>query len=360
MMTARFDPESLELLDTPVAIMDGLAAYSMSDDGKLFYTTGSTFGGTVEQIVQLLWVTRSGEATPIDPDWTFTRGGPDTGWEFSPDGRRLAVRERTADGNDIWIKQLDDGPRSRLTFGEVEERMPVWGPGPGDVTFLSDRDGNLDVWAKAADGTGEPRLLLDFEENIATVQWSPDREWIVLRTAGARGIEGNRDIYAFRPGVDSVATPLLAEPGYDEMYPLISPDGRWVAYETTETDRLEIYVRPFPDVNTGRWQISVDGGRNPQWSHSGRELFFQGPDREMMVVDIGDGPGFSASAPRMLFESEDEWVEGDILGTLYAVAPDDQRFVIGSEVDPEGQSSEAPTAVLVNNFAEELRARVGN
>jgi len=360
MMAAPFDPKAMELLGTPVAIMDGLAAWSISDDGKLFYTTGTTLGGTVEQVMQLLWVDRSGDAEPIDPGWTFMRGGPDTGWTLSPDGTRLAVRERTTDGNDIWIKQLDRGPRSRLTFGGAEERMPVWGPTPSEVTFMSDRDGDLDVWTKAADGTGEPKRILDFDRDIATMSWSPDREWMVIRTGGPRGSEGGRDVFAFRPGVDSVPSPLLASPEYDEMYPEISPDGRWIAYQTTETDRHEIYVRPFPDVTGGRWQVSVDGGRNPKWSHDGREIFFQGPNREMMVVPVSGDPTFSAGTPELLFEGDPNWVWGDILGNVYVVAPDDQRFVMAQFVNPGGEGDDAtPVAVLVNNFDEELESRVG-
>ena len=360
MMAAPFDPGDMEMSGTPVTILDGLSFWSFSDDGRLFYTTGTFGGGSVEQLVQLLWVDRSGQASPIDPDWTFARGGPDTWWSISPDGTRMAVREYTSDGNDIWIKQLDDGPRSRLTFGSAEERVPIWGPGPGDVTFLSDRDGNLDVWAKAADGTGEPRLILDFEESIATMEWSPDQEWMVIRTVGPRGVEANRDLYAFRPGTDDEPVPLLADPGYDEMYPAISPDGRWIAYQTTETDRHEIYVRPFPDVSGGRWQISVDGGRNPQWAHSGRELFFQGPNREMMVVGIDTSDGFRAGPPRRLFEADPDWIEADLTGSFYDVAPDDQRFAIGLEMTPEGdRGDDRPEAVLVNNFAEVLKAQVG-
>ncbi|NNF13393.1 MAG: protein kinase [Gemmatimonadetes bacterium] len=360
LMAARFDPDDLELLGQPVAVLDGLASYSVSENGKLFYTIGTSLGGTVERLIQLMWVDRAGQARPVDPDWTFVQGGPDIGWSLSPDGTQLAIRERTTDGNDIWIKQLDTGPRSRLTFGPDQERMPVWGPEPGEVTFLSDRDGNLDVWSKAADGTGEPRRLLDFEESVATVEWSPDFQSMLIRTVGPRSVEANRDIYLFRPGVDSVPTPLLADEGYDEMYPDISPDGRWIAYQTTETDRSEIYVRPFPDVRGGRWQVSVNGGRQPRWANSGREIFFQGPNLEMMVVNVDASSGFRASEPRELFQSEPGWIWGDISGLRFEVSADDQSFLIAREAPrPGGEEAEGePTAVLVNNFHQELKTRL--
>jgi serine/threonine-protein kinase len=357
MMAVRFDPAKMEMLGTPVAVMDGLTFWSLSDDGKLFQTSGSSTVGTGTRVLQPIWVSRSGEATPIDPNWTFVQGGSDIGWRLSPDGTMLANRERTADGLDIWIKRLDAGPRSRLTFGEFEERLPNWSPDGRDVLFLSNRGGNLDVWSKPFDGTRDAELVLDMDANVSSAEWSPDGVWLILRTAGPRGAEGGRDIFVFRPGEDSVATPLLADPGYDEIYPALSPDGKLIAYQTTETDRHEIYVRPFPDVTSGRWQVSVDGGRGARWAHGGRELFFQGPDNEMMVVDVETSPSFRAGAPRMLFEGDPDWASGDISGTTYDVAPDDQRFVMARAAG-SGEEAPKPVVVLVNNFVEELKARI--
>jgi serine/threonine-protein kinase len=296
----------------------------------------------------------------VDSTWTFARGGADTGWRLSPDGSTVALRERTADGNDIWLKRLDNGPRSRLTFGAFEERMPEWVPGSSRVSFLSTRGGGLDVWSQPADGTREAELVLDFERDIATTEWSPDGVWLLIRTGGVAGVEGNRDIYAFRPGLDSAAVPLLADPGFDEMYPDISPDGRFVAYQTTETDRSEIYVRPFPDVSAGRWQVSVAGGRGARWSKSGRELFFSNPANELMVADVEAGPEFRASAPRVLLPALQQGINGDITGAILDLSPDGQRFLMGRPAITAQADSTAPRTILVNHFVEELKARVPN
>jgi serine/threonine-protein kinase len=355
LMAARFDPEKMELLGPPVAVMDGFQFLSLSDDGKLFYSVG-TAGGAPRS--QLLWVTRSGDPTLVDSTWIFERVASDHSWRISPDGSRVALRELTADGNDIWIKQLDGGPRSRLTFGTFDERMPEWVPGTSLLSFTSARGGGMDVWKQSADGTGEAELVLDFERDIATYEWSPDGQWMVIRTSGPRGAEGGRDLYVFRPGVDSTATPLLADQGYDELYPSISPDGRFIAYQTTETDRHEIYVRPFPDVTTGRWQVSVAGGRNPQWANSGREIFFNGPNNQMMVVEVETTPTFRAGTPRVLFERVPGTIFGDINGVVYDVAPDDQRFLMARDVPAAGTDVTGPRTILVNNFVEEIRARV--
>ena len=279
MMAVRFDPGKMEMEGTSVAVMDDASFWALADDGKLFYTAGSGGGGSGPTL-RLDWVTRSGQATPVDPDWTFQRGiDVNQGWTISPDGSTVAVREFTAEGYDIWVKQLDTGPRSRLTFDGAHERMPVWAPGGRDVTFLSDRGGNLDVWSKPADGTREPELLLDLDASLATVDWSPDGEWLLVRTSTGSLDTSERNILAWRPGVDSVPVPLFRS-DYREIKPTVSPDGRWIAYASYETGRYEIYVRPFPDVSAGRWQVSIDGAEAHIGHTAGRSCSSRGQRRK--------------------------------------------------------------------------------
>jgi len=359
LMAARFDPRRRELLGTPIAVLDGVGFWSLANDGKLFYTTGSASGGSGPTL-QFVWVSRSGQATPVDPSWTFSRGtDPNLRWAISPDGSMVALREFTAEGYDIWVKRLDTGPRSRLTFGDALEKMPVWSPGGREVTYLSDRNGNQDVWRRPADGTREAELVIDIDQDIATVDWSPDGEWLFLRTSAGTAATAQRNILAYRPGTDTEPVPLFAG-SYRELNPALSPDGRWIAYASDETGRYEIYVRPFPDVGAGRWQVSINGGRNPHWAHSGRELFFQGQSQEMMGVAIAPGPAFDAGTPQLLFEASPQWEAGNLNGVYFAVHPDDQRFLIasrsvGSSAD---EGTAPPPVILVNNFFEELKARV--
>jgi len=359
LMAARFDPDRMELLGEPVALMDGLGYWSVSVDGKLFYTAGED--GSGGPTLQFLWVSREGRATPVDPNWTVRRGSDvNMGWSLSPDGSMMALREYTPEGYDIWVKRLDTGPRSRLTFAESEERMPVWKPGTQEVTFLSDRNGNLDVWSGPADGTRDPELILDIEDGLATVDWTPDGQWLLLRTSEGSGATSQRNVLAIRPGVDSVPTPLFAG-SYREVGPQVSPDGRWIAYASDETGRYEIYVRPFPEVSRRRWQVSIDGGRQPRWAHSGRELFFQSPEDAMMSVPIGDGEDFAYGSPGLLFEGESFWLTQNLSGVRYEVAPDDQRFLIATTQTSGATGSDAPpppTTILVNNFFEELKRAV--
>ena len=359
LMAVRFDPRRREMLGTPTAVMDGVGFWSIADDGKLFYTTGALAGGGGPTL-QFVWVDRSGQATPVDPSWTFSRGtDPNLRWQVSPDGSMAALRVFGSEGYDIWVKRLDTGPLSRLTFDAGMDKMPTWVPGGSDVHFLSDRNGNHDVWRRPADGTREPELVLDIEQDVATVDWSPDGEWLLLRTSAGTAITAQRNILAYRPGVDEEPTPLFAG-SYRELNPAVSPDGRWIAYASDETGRYEIYVRPFPDVSAARWQVSINGGRSPQWAHSGRELFFQSPTQQMMVAEVTANGTFRAETPAVLFEPSSQWEAGNLNGVYFAVHPDDQRFLIATRAptgDEDGGGT-APPMVLINNFFEELKARV--
>ncbi|MDX1492850.1 MAG: hypothetical protein R3253_02160, partial [Longimicrobiales bacterium] len=358
MMAAPFDPDRVELLGPAVAIEDGLAAWSFSADGrKLFYSRGEAAGGIGP--TRLTWVTRDGRATPVDPDWTFQRGADvNLGWSISPDGSRVALREQGDDGYDIWVKQLDDGPRSRLTFGEGHNRMPVWTADSRTVTFLSDRDGDgFAVWARTADGTGEPVKLVDPPQDVATIAWTQDGNQLLLRTSTGNQETSERDVLIFQPGVDTAATPLLAAP-YREISPQVSPDGRWIVYASDETGRYEIYVRPFPDVAAGRWQISVDGGRNPRWSPAGDEIFFVDPDNQMMAAAVnGSGERFASNPAQLLFGSDPSWLTSNLSGLFYDVAPDG-RFMVAEVVTTREEGDTGPSVVLVNNFVEIIQQQV--
>ncbi|MFV1988760.1 MAG: hypothetical protein ACC682_15920 [Gemmatimonadota bacterium] len=349
LMAARFDPDRLEMVGTPIAVMDGVVAWYLSNDGKLFYSTGVTGGASPNH--QLTWVTRTGEASPVDPDWTYTRGNSaEVGFSISPDDSVVALRDFSQGGYDIWLKRLEPGARhSRLTFDDAHEKMPVWEPGGLNVTYLSDRNGNFDVWSRSADGTGEPELLLDLEEDLLSVHWTPDGEWLILWTA-------EQDVLGYRPGTDSVPTPLLAE-SYDELDPVVSPDGRFIAYASDETGSNEVYVRPFPNVNGGQWQVSSRSARYPRWANGGGELYFQdnGASPSMWMVEVETSDVFRYGAPALMFESPG-WTGSGPFAEAFEVARGDDRFLIAASADVGGL--DGPRFVLVNNFVEVLNRLV--
>jgi Tol biopolymer transport system component len=211
---------------------------------------------------------------------------------MSPDGKRLAVKILSDAGDDIWITELDQGPLSRLTFHGERELRPGWTPDGRSVTFVSDRAGQQDVYVKRADGTGPAELLLDLDVPIWEASWSPDGTWLIVRVGGAA--EAQRDILGIRPGTDSVPVQLAATE-FQETAPTLSPDGRWLAYASDETGQQEVYVRPFPETEGGKWQVSTDGGRSPLWAHSGRELFYLNGAGEMVAAQVVTEPSFSGT-----------------------------------------------------------------
>ena len=366
LLAAPFDLGSLEISGQSVALLEGVdvssvssaSQFALSKTGTLLYMPAAA-GGTVE----FVWVTRSGEATPVEAGWSFVRGR-DPGWSLSPNGTRLALKAETDAGADIWVKQLPDGPLSRLTFHEGVDTRPRWAPDGEAVTFLSDRSGNWDVWSQRADGTGEPQVLFEGESllNAGVAFWSPDGEWLVLRTGGSGGVVGvgGRHILALRPGVDSVPLPLLTEE-YDEQGPALSPDGRWLAYVSTETGSQEVFVRPFPDVDSGKTQVSTDGGSMPVWAHSGRELFYVDGNRAFVATQVETDPSFQVGAKETLFTLPAGYPSAAPLA-VYDIAPDDQRFLMVRpyQGDSQEEAGSPSRPILVQNFFEELKARVPN
>ncbi len=340
LMAAPFDLKRLEVTGPAVAVLEDIevrsgsaSQFALSAAGTLLYKTGAS--GSLGEFV---WVTRSGEATPVDAGWSFVGvGGTSPGWSLTPDGTRLALKEQTEAGDDIWVKQLPDGPLSRLTFYEGSDMRPRWAPDGETVTFLSVRSGNWDVWSQRADGTGEPQVLFEGESllNQGVGFWSPVGEWMVLRTGGSAGVVGGRHILALRPGVDSVPLPLLTEE-YDEQAPALSPDGRWLAYVSTETGSPEVFVRPFPDVDSGKWQISTDGGVQPVWAHSGRELFYIDGSRALVATQVETASSFQVGAKETLFTLPPDYNSGAV-STLYDIAPDDQRFLMARNYQGDAQ-----------------------
>ena len=336
LMAAPFDAKTAALTGVAAPVAEGLLTdlvrgnltYSVSEDGTLVYLAGDGGPGSFE----FVWVTRSGEAMPVDAGETFTTVTVgNNGWRLSPDGSRIAF-VRSVDGNvDIWIKGLPDGPVSRLTFSDAMDLLPQWAPDGQSVTYRNGPLSDGSLWSMQADGTGEPELVFD-EFSVTKGVWSPDGEWLVLRRSGEEGVdETSRDILVIRPEVDTVAVPLVVTVGFREQAPAISRDGRWLAYSSNETGRHEIFVRPFPDVAAGKWQVSVGGGIQPVWAHNGRELFFADPvTRELKAAEFTTTSAtFQRARLTTLFEIPAATFFGPAgIQDFYDVALGDERFLM--------------------------------
>jgi len=346
-----FDLKELTLQGAPVALFDGVrvdtrAHFALGASGEMAYVAGEGTGSRWEAV----WVSRDGQAVPIDTAWSFQRPS-NTSWALSPDGTRLAIGIRTSGNDDIWIKELDRGPLSRLTFSDSADFRPRWTPDGQAVTFITNRVGPRDLYARRADGTGADSLVLDLEVPIDEAVTSPDGQWWILRTRSQANL---RDILALQVGRDTVPRPLLTE-RYDEVVPALSPDGRWLAYTSSETGQREIFVRPFPDVQTGKWQVSTKGGTSPVWAHSGRELFFVDGNRELVSQAVPPGATFQRGEQRILFAIGPSYYE-DTNHTYFDISPDDRRFVMVRR--ESARVDGAPRLIVVENWMEEVKARV--
>ena len=357
---SRFSTDSLALVGEPVSVLDdvradrfGLANLDLATDGSLIYQVGST---QIQQRSEPVWVDREGTASAVDPNWPPTvLLSTETGLSLSPDGRVLAVAlvadTTLTDGStSIWIKRLGTGPLSRLSFDQGSFDRLEWLPDGTRIGYALSRDGApVELWSRRADGTGAPRLELRDTAGVFSATWSPDGRWLVARTGGAAG---SRDIKALRIGVDSIPRVLLGGP-YDERSPALSPDGRWLAYVSDESGRDEVYVRPFPNVDDGKWQVSANGGREPLWAHSGRELFYRralAAEGALVAVTLAEGPAFETLGERALFP---DTYEVDQHSRRYDVSPDDRRFVFIRAV--VNDSTPERHLTLVEHWGERLR-----
>ena len=341
----------------PSPLLEGLSVrapfgamdYSVAANGSLIYRRGAPLAAQAE----LVWVTRTGEAVPVDPGWTFDPSHSPRSWSLSPDGTRIVATQRGDTGIDLWVKQLPDGPFDRLTSDPGDEVLASWSPDGASILY-SKGGADRGLWRRPADGTGSPELLMSTDRPYYHSQWSPDGTRVVFAypPAGVTPLSdpGSIDISWFRPGVDRDAVRLVGTPTFIETLPAISPDGLWLAYETNESGDPEIYVRPFPDVDAGRVRISTAGGQSPAWSRSGSELFYLDEQQGIIAAEVdGRGGTFTVRARHTLFTPGPEFLVGVI---AYDVSADD-RFLMARRAGTGGP--QPPTFVLVQNWFSELR-----
>ena len=347
LLAAPFDPDKLALTGPAVAILEGLRSgpfeenMAIARNGTFVYATGGSSAST-----RPFWVDREGKATPIDPAWDPQ--GAIEAVALSADGKTLAVGLNRVGSQDVWVKQLPAGPFSRITFGDSPHFRPTWSADVRSLIYIADAGTGAGVPTMSrADGTGPPQPLLASPYAFGQVVQSRDGRWLVLRRALNEA--GSGDIYAMKTG-DTTLVSLLTSPA-QETAPALSPDGRWLAYSSDESGTSEVYVRPFPDVGSGRWQVSLTGGTAPKWARSGRELFYVNGRQEMVGTPVRAGATFEVGQPKVLFS-----VSSFILNAsypIYEVAPDDRRFVMVRS----SAATEATEVILTQNWFEELRAR---
>jgi len=336
LLAQPFDAATLQMTGAAVRLVAGVyggeggGLFSASADGAvLVYREGIARGRRRVPV----WVDRDGSRQSLNlPPGNYDR--PRT----SPDGRRIAF-ERSDGRFSIWIWDLNREALTLLTPGPGQSRGAVWTPDGTRIAFTRAGDAiEAGIYWQPADGSGSPELLLG--EDLFARAFTPDGRFLIIESNGT-----SRDISVLDLEGTRARVPLLDFP-FNESNPEISPDGRWLAYESDESGIAEIYVRPFPNVAASRTQISVGGGTAPRWGNDGRELFYWVTPGTLMAVPVSTEGAFSAGRPETI-------LEGSYVGANYRqydISGDGERFLLIASSGAEADENAGAFQILLNGF----------
>jgi serine/threonine-protein kinase len=358
-----FDPTTLAT-GRAVPLVDGIAQgnvtaqFATANHGELVYVPRDALGGAPQTRRTLAWIDRQGREFPIKAaprSYLYPR--------VSPDGTRVAVEVREPPNNDIWIWDLRRELLTRLTLGKTFDQYPVWAPND-QVIFASSAFGGpsspRSLMRMASNGTGAVEQLTQATVAQFPSTVAPDGRTLIFRVETPPlklGATPGTDLLLLDLSGDRRSRPLVQTP-YDELNAEISPDGRWLAYQSNESGRNEIYVRPFPNVEAGKRQVSTNGGVQPLWSPTRKELFYLSNDFAMRVP-VTLTPTLELGVPEQLFPAKYVLAPpGGGLGRMYDVSHDGQRFLVTKEGTAAEERPLSPRMILVQNWLEELTARV--
>jgi hypothetical protein len=334
-----FSLADLAVSGAPFQVVPGGQAPSVARDGSLAFVRAS------DAPSELVWVSRAGgvEAAAEMPGPVNSSTADVAGFDLSPDGRRVAVNVLKSGYGELWVGDLVRGSTSRLFDERADSLSAVWTP-DGHVVFstlLQSRRWNL--WKALADGASRPERLTQADATQNPKDVSPDGRYLVF----AQGVGLQADLWLLPLDGSGPAAEWLAAAGNQGFGASFSPDSRFLAYESDETGRSEVYVRPFP-AGEGRWQLSTDGGRLPAWSPAGGEVFYRSRERMMSVKVAARGTGLEVGAPSQLFLVP----PGSRLSTEFKPSADGQRFLMS-------RSRTAERMTLVLNWPREAARLAG-
>ena len=360
LLAVPFDLDRLEILGGPVPLVEevshavgtGGANFDISRDGTLVYLPGL---GWVRR--KLVWVDREGREEPIAAETRYYALA-----RISPDGTR-AVLHALDEDHDLWVWDFARETLTRLTFDQGYDGFPEWMPDGKTVIFNSGRGGVGNLYRKAVDGTGVVERLSESDDTHFPFTVTPDGTRLVL---GERsGVSGVLDLAVLTLDGDSAVEPLL-DTDFVVSNAHLSPGGRWLAYQSDASGGFEVYVRPFPNVDSGRWQISSGGGFHALWGPDGHELFFRTSEGALMRVTIDTGDtgdtdsAFRPGNPERLIEAGAYFLGP--LARTFDISPDGRRFLMIKEgvaaSDADDPYGELTRLIVVQNWFQELNARV--
>ncbi len=327
--------EKVEALTVP-----GLVAFSVSSTGVLVYGIGLPSGDTL----QPTWVTRQGTVSGTAGPRAEYRGVA-----LSPDGLQMAAHRHIGEGGDIWVTDLTRNATARLTVDPtMENQSPVWSPEGQRIAYTSTRNGKSGLYVQPIQTTGAETLVFEADTGLPLpVSWTPDGKALIFTAPGANT---RRDIWRVALDGERVPTPVVQSPAA-ESHGQLSPDGRWIAYTSNETNSTEVYVQA-PKVGARKWPISLGGGAAPRWRGDSQELYYIG-EGKLWAVDIAArGDTIVAGSPQALFNHGGVSQHGGSYFS-YAVTADGQKFLVTSrrQTGAALESEAAPIVVVLNWLA---------
>ena len=331
----RFDADRLEMVGEPFSVVSdvlwdprgAIAGYTASDNGILIYRSGGRVAGN-----QLTWIQRDGEASG-----TLGEPGSLYSHRLSPDGNRVAV-DISGDSNqgDIWILDVEGGSSTPLVTWPEDDSNPAWSPDGRELAIFSSHGGdNGRLFHIDLVGGGEPELLLDDEGFLTPGVWSHDGRQLVFH------VELTEASNIRLLDIESGEVQSIIEDEFQTENPSLSPDGRWLVYNSDETGRMEVYLTTFPDARR-RVRVSSDGGIAPLWSRDGSEIFFASPQYDAIY---STEVAFDADQPRLGRPVKLFSVDMKVHRYRQYDTADGQRFLVNLNV---GGAERIPLTVLQN------------
>jgi serine/threonine protein kinase len=343
LMAHPFDPDALELRGDPFPIAEALqfsprysvASFAVSNNGALIYEGRSSSLTPELALIDL----KGKKYVSLREAEVFVSA------RLSPDGRKIAMDlyHTGARNSDLWLYEIDRGVNTRFTFDPAVEWYPVWSPDGNRIVFATNRKGRHDLYVKVSSGASNEQPLLETDYDKGPSDWSPDGKFVLFTVLDPKT---KADIWVLPTSGEKKPTPFL-QTEYSELNGRFSPDMRWVAYQSDESGRNEVYVRPFPGADA-KWQVSTNGGTLPRWNRNGKEIFYWSAGKIMSVEVDGAGSTFRIGKLREHF---DQSSVGGI--TMRDISEDGQKILL--EISNVQQASVPLT--LVTNWPEELRKK---
>jgi Tol biopolymer transport system component len=341
LMARPFDPDKLEFAGDPVPVGDPVrfipgamcGIFSASQDGMLVYQGGASVPGA-----KIVWRDLDGEE--VD---SFDDVVQQDGLAVSPDGTQIcaAVFDNVGGTADIWIYDVARRIRTRFTFDPANDLSPIWSPDGRRVVFASNRNGTSSLYVKNFGGASNEEPLLELDANLYPSDWTRDGKYLVFNRIDSTS---TGDVWALPMGGSGDEPIPVADSPHGEYDGRVSPNCRWIAYDSDESGQFEVYVTSFPEPGR-KWQISSGGGDTPEWSPDGKAIYYSGNNTFFAVeTDPGEST-FGIGATKTLFESNTE--------ISYRADPAGGRLILIEDADEGGVSP----LTLVTGWVDDAKSR---